>query len=250
VTANVTSVGPSILGAPKLTVLVVDDEPMVVEVLGRYLRREGFHVTSAASGPAALQAALDPDHPPRLIVLDVMLPGLDGLEVCRRLRELHHTAPIILLTARGEEADRIAGLGLGADDYVVKPFSPGEVVARVKAHLRRLDMDTRPPESDGKLRGGDLELDTLNRTVTVRGQPAALTAKEFDLLHYLMARPGQVFSRDDLLDTVWDPQFTGDPGTLSVHIRRLREKIERDPSRPTHVKLVWGLGYKFDPSNS
>jgi two-component system, OmpR family, response regulator ResD len=232
----------------KPTVLVVDDEPIVVEVLGRYLRREGFHVTTAASGPEAWAAALDPEHPPRLIVLDVMLPGIDGFELCRRLREEQRdTVPIILLTARGDEADRISGLGLGADDYVVKPFSPGEVVARVKAHLRRLDMDTRPPEPDGKLRGGDLELDPVNRTVMVRGQPAALTAKEFDLLAYLMAHPGQVFSRDELLDAVWDPEFTGDPGTLSVHIRRLREKIERDPSRPSHVKLVWGVGYKFEP---
>jgi two-component system, OmpR family, response regulator ResD len=249
VTASVSSVGPSILGAPKPTILVVDDEPMVVEVLGRYLRREGFHVATAATGPQALEAALDTEHPPRLIVLDVMLPGMDGLEVCRQLREeIRHTVPILLLTARGAETDRIHGLGLGADDYVVKPFSPGEVVARVKAHLRRLDMDTRPTAADATLRGGDLELDPVGRSARVRGEPARLTGKEFDLLHYLMARPGEVFSRDDLLDAVWDPQFTGDPGTLSVHIRRLREKIERDPSRPTHIKLVWGVGYKFDPS--
>jgi DNA-binding response OmpR family regulator len=235
------------LGDPKPTVLVVDDEPLVVEVLGRYLRRDGFDVTSAASGPEALAAAIDPDHPPRVIILDVMLPGIDGLELCRRLRAERHTTPIILLTARGEEADRIGGLGLGADDYVVKPFSPAEVVARVKAQLRRVEMDTRPPPPDRRLRGGDVVLDPVERSVIVRGEPAGLTSKEFDLLHHLMSNPGAIFSRDELLDAVWDPRFAGDPNTLSVHIRRLREKIERDPARPSHIKLVWGLGYKFDP---
>jgi DNA-binding response OmpR family regulator len=230
-------------------VLVVDDEPIVVEVLGRYLRRDGFQVTSAASGPEAWQAALDPERAPQVIVLDVMLPGLDGLELCRRLRqEQRLTTPIILLTARGDEADRIGGLGIGADDYVVKPFSPGEVVARVKAQLRRLQLDTQPPTASRRLKGGEIEMDPVNRTVSLRGQPAALTAKEFDLLHHLMAHPGQVFSRDELLDAVWDREFVGDPGTLAVHIRRLREKIERDPSRPTHIKAVFGMGYKFDPS--
>jgi DNA-binding response OmpR family regulator len=131
---------------------------------------------------------------------------------------------------------------------VVKPFSPGEVVARVKAQLRRRQMDCQPPRPDGCLRGGEVVMDPVQRTVTVRGQPAALTAKEFDLLHYLMAHVGQVVSRDELLDAVWDQEFVGDPGTVAVHIRRLREKIERDPSRPTHVKVVWGLGYKFEPS--
>lgn len=231
------------------TILVVDDEPMVVEVLGRYLRREGLQVTCATSGPEGWQAALDPDQPPRVIVLDVMLPGLDGRELCRRLRQEHHlTVPIILLTALGDEADRIGGLDVGADDYVTKPFSPAEVVARVKAQLRRLDMDARQPAADGRLRGGEIELDFLARTLTVRGEPVSLTAKEFDLLHYLMARPGHVLSRDALLDAVWDREYAGDPGTLAVHIRRLREKIERDPSRPTHLKVVWGLGYKFEPS--
>jgi DNA-binding response OmpR family regulator len=235
------------LGSPKPLVLVVDDEPIVAEVVGHYLRRDGFAVVSAHSGPAGLAAALDPAHTPQAIVLDVMLPGLDGLEVCRRLRQSHVTAPIILLTARGEESDRIAGLGIGADDYVVKPFSPAEVVARVKAQRRRVQLDTTPP-GDGQLRGGEVELDPLERGVKVRGQPVALTAKEFDLLHYLMAHPGDVFSRDDLLDAVWDKEFVGGPATVTVHIRRLREKIERDPSRPTHLKVVWGTGYKFDPS--
>ena len=235
------------LGAPKPLVLVVDDEPIVAEVVGHYLRRDGFAVMSAADGPSALAAAMDREHVPQAIVLDVMLPGMDGLEVCRRLRQSHVTAPIILLTARGQEADRISGLGIGADDYVVKPFSPAEVVARVKAQLRRVRLDTAPPD-DGHLRGGEVELDPVNRALRVRGQTVALTSKEFDLLHYLIAHPGEVFSRDELLDAVWDRGFAGGPATVTVHIRRLREKIERDPSRPTHLKVVWGTGYKFEPS--
>jgi DNA-binding response OmpR family regulator len=219
----------------------------VTDVLGRYLRRDGFAVTIASNGPEALRLALDRENPPNIVVLDIMLPGLDGLEVCRRLREQRVTIPIILLTARGDELDRIGGLGIGADDYVVKPFSPAELVARVKAQLRRVRLDTQPRD-DGRLRGGELELDSTNRSVRVRGQPLALTAKEFDLLHYLMAHPGEVFSRDDLLDAVWDETFGGGPATVTVHIRRLREKVERDPSRPTHLKVVWGSGYKFDPS--
>jgi two-component system, OmpR family, response regulator ResD len=235
------------LGGPKSHVLVVDDEPIVVEVVGRYLRRDGFAVTTASTGPEGLAAALDPEQAPHVIVLDVMLPGMDGLEVCRRLRQEHVTVPIILLTARADEADRIGGLGIGADDYVVKPFSPGELVARVKAQIRRVRLDTLPP-TDGRLRGGEVELDATNRALKVRGQPVTLTAKEFDLLHYLIAHPGEVFSRDDLLDAVWDQNFVGGPATVTVHIRRLREKIERDPSRPSHLKVVWGTGYKFDPS--
>ena len=235
------------LGAPKPVVLVVDDEPIVTDVVGRYLRRDGFAVTTASTGPDGLAAALDAENAPHIVVLDVMLPGLDGLELCRRLRQEHITVPIILLTARGDESDRISGLGIGADDYVVKPFSPAELVARVKAQLRRVRLDTEPP-TDGRLRGGDVELDPTNRALRVRGQQVVLTAKEFDLLHHLMAHPGEVFSRDDLLDAVWDQSFAGGPATVTVHIRRLREKIERDPSRPSHLKVVWGTGYKFDPS--
>jgi DNA-binding response OmpR family regulator len=236
-------------GSNAPTVLVVDDEPIVVEVVGRDLRREGFRVVTAATGPEAWAAAIDAAQPPDLIVLDVMLPGQDGLEVCRRLRtERGTTVPIILLTARADEADRISGLGLGADDYVVKPFSPGELAARVKAQLRRVDMDTRPPEPDHRLRGGEVVLDPWARSVEVRGSAVALTAKEFDLLHFLMAHPGEVFDRDALLDAVWDRDFFGDQSTVTVHVRRLREKIEREPSRPAHVKAVWGMGYKFEPT--
>lgn len=237
------------LGSHKPIILIVDDEPIVVDVLGRYLRRDGFAVTTTTTGPEGLRAGLNKDSPAQVIVLDVMLPGFDGLEVCRRLREQHVTVPIILLTARAEEADRIAGLGIGADDYVVKPFSPGELIARIKAQLRRVRLDTEPPR-DGHLRGGEIELDPLNRSVRIRGQPTALTAKEFDLLEHLMRHPGEVFSRDDLLDAVWDRTFSGGPATVTVHIRRLREKVERDPSRPTHLKVVWGAGYKFEDNPS
>jgi DNA-binding response OmpR family regulator len=237
------------LYAPKPTVLIVDDEPIVRAVVGRYLRRDGFTTVSAATGPEALSAATDPDQPPHVIVLDIMLPGVDGFEVCRQLRERRVTAPIILLTARGEEQDRIGGLGIGADDYVVKPFSPGELVARVKAQLRRVKLDTEPPQ-DGHLRGGEVDLDPINRSVRVRGANVALTAKEFDLLQYFMQHPGTVFSRDELLDAVWDETFVGGVATVTVHVRRVREKIERDPSRPSHLKVVWGSGYKFDPDGA
>jgi DNA-binding response OmpR family regulator len=231
------------------TILVVDDEPMVVEVVERYLRREGFAVVAAATGDQALAAARARGRAPDLIILDVMLPGVRGDEVCRRLREEHGALmPIILLTARGEERDRIKGLGVGADDYVVKPFSPGELVARVKAQLRRVAMDTTQPARPGTLQGGDVALDPGDRTCIVRGKPVALTPKEFDLLHHLMEHAGEVLSRDELLDRIWDEQFFGYPGTVTVHIRRLREKIERDPDLPAHIKTVWGVGYKFEPS--
>ena len=233
---------------PRQTVLVADDEPIVVEVVGRYLRRDGFRVVTASTASEAWHAALNADQPPALIVLDIMLPGGDGLDICRRLRERGVRVPILLLTARTDEADRIAGLSLGADDYVPKPFSPGELAARVKAQLRRVQLDTEPSPSGGALHGGDLRLDPRLRTVESRGVPISLTPKEFDLLHYLMAHATRTFSRDDLLDAVWDRDYFGGPSTVTVHIRRLREKIEPDPARPTHIKLVWGVGYKFDPS--
>jgi DNA-binding response OmpR family regulator len=156
--------------------------------------------------------------------------------------------PIILLTARGEEGDRIRGLGLGADDYVVKPFSPRELVARVQAQLRRVQLDREPWRGDHRLRGGEIVLDPSQRTCTVRDQPADLTPKEFDMLRFLMDNAGRAFNRNELLDAIWDEDYMGDPSTVTVHIRRLREKIEHDPERPTHIKTVWGVGYKFDPS--
>jgi len=233
----------------KPTILVVDDEPMVVEVVQRYLVREGYRVVTASTGQEAFARATDAESPPSLVVLDVMLPGMDGVEVCRKLRaEAHLSMPIILLTARGEERDRISGLSIGADDYVVKPFSPGELVARVKAQLRRVQLDIRPPRPDGHLHGGEVTLDPRQRICEANGKPITLTPIEFDLLHHLMEHSGEVLSRDDLLDSVWDPSFEGDPSTVTVHVRRLREKIEPDPDRPSHIKTVWGLGYKFDPS--
>ena len=234
---------------PIRTILVADDEPMVVEVVQRYLVREGYQVVTAFNGTDALAAALDRRRPPDLIVLDVMLPGMDGMAVCRHLRrEAHASMPIILLTARGEESDRIRGLGLGADDYVVKPFSPRELVARVQAQLRRVQIDREPWRGDHRLRGGEILLDPSRRTCSVRDQPADLTPKEFDMLRFLMNHAGRAFNRNELLDAIWDEDYMGDPSTVTVHIRRLREKIERDPERPTHIKTVWGVGYKFDPS--
>ena len=225
-----------------LRILVVDDETIVTEVIERYLRREGYQVDVAADGQHGLDLArsLAPD----LIVLDVMLPRLDGLEVCRRLRA-ESNVPIILLTAKGEETDKILGLGLGADDYVVKPFSPGELVARVKAVSRR----TRavPSAEAGALRFGELRILPRQRAVEVADRPIDLTAKEFDLLHFLASHPGQVFTREQLLDQVWDYEYVGDASTVTVHVRRLREKVEPDPVRPRWVKTVWGVGYKFAP---
>jgi DNA-binding response OmpR family regulator len=222
-------------------VLVVDDEAMVTEVVGRYLQREGFDVDLATDGEAALRLARE--RHPDLIVLDLMLPKIDGLEVCRSIRR-DSDVPIIMLTAKGEEMDRILGLELGADDYVVKPFSPRELLARIKAVLRR---GTRAPlESGDALRFGELRINPKTRVVEVRDQRAALTAKEFDLLYFLASAPGQVFTRDQLMDHVWDFAYAGDASTVTVHIRRLREKIEPDPERPTFLKTVWGVGYKFE----
>jgi DNA-binding response OmpR family regulator len=223
-------------------ILVVDDEPIVTEVIERYLRREGYEVHLAADGARGLE--LSRSVAPDLVVLDVMLPKLDGLEVCRTLRA-EGNIPIILLTARGEESDRILGLGLGADDYVVKPFSPGELVARIKAVLRRAR--ATPAADAGALRYGDLRIVPRQRVVEISGKSVDLTAKEFDLLHFLASHANQVFTREQLLDQVWDYEYVGDASTVTVHVRRLREKVESDPVRPRWVKTVWGVGYKFTP---
>lgn len=220
--------------------LVVDDEPMVREVLTRYLEREGFTVDVAEDGEAALVsfAASRPD----LVLLDLMLPRVDGLEVFRRMRADASTA-VIMLTARAEETDRVVGLELGADDYVTKPFSPREVVARVRAVLRRSAAGT-----DGDLiAAGDLELDGSRREARRGGELIRLTRKEFDLLFLLASHPGRVFSRAELVEEVWDFAWVGDTATVTVHVRRLREKIEDDPSDPRHLITVWGVGYRFDP---
>jgi DNA-binding response OmpR family regulator len=224
-------------------VLIVEDDATVAEVVTRYLEREGFAVESVADGRDALERV--DAHLPDLVVLDIMLPGLDGLEVCRRLRALA-PVPVVMLTARGSEEDRVLGLDLGADDYVSKPFSPRELTARVKAVLRRagsplVDVDrTETLEYDG------LSIDVSAHEARVRGELATLTAREFELLAFLARRPRQVFRRDELLEQVWGYSY-GDTSTVTVHIRRLREKIEDDPSAPRHIATVWGVGYRFDP---
>jgi DNA-binding response OmpR family regulator len=227
-------------------VLVVDDEPIVREVLSRYLTRAGFEVSAAADGQAALE--IFEASRPELVVLDLMLPRVDGLEVFRRIRASDGAA-VIMLTARGEETDRVVGLELGADDYVAKPFSPREVVARVRAVLRRT-RDVAPAghgSGDEVMRFAGLEIDPRTREVRVDDRRVELTPKEFDLLRFMASSPRTVFSRLRLLDELWDVAYEGDPSTVTVHIRRLREKIEADPSNPRHLLTVWGAGYRFEP---
>jgi DNA-binding response OmpR family regulator len=223
------------------TVLVVDDEPIVREVVVRYLEREGYRTLEAGHGDDA--RALLERQSPDLVVLDVMLPGADGLELCRWIRS-RSELPVIMLTARGEEADRIVGLELGADDYVTKPFSPRELAARVRTVLRRSSAAGGPTE---RLAFGGLELDADTREVRRDGAELKLTAKEFDLLWFLASHPRRVFSRDQLMSSVWGYEAALDTGTVTVHMRRLREKIERDPSHPEHLQTVWGVGYRFVP---
>jgi DNA-binding response OmpR family regulator len=225
------------------TVLVVDDEPIVREVVVSYLQREGYQTLEAADGDHAREL-LERDEP-SLVVLDVMLPGTDGLELCRWIRA-RSNLPVIMLTARGEEADRIVGLELGADDYVTKPFSPRELATRVRAVLRRTSPGSPKTE---RLSLGDLEIDTRAREVTKGGDSLKLTAKEFDLLVFFARHPRQVFSRDQLMDRVWGYGPALDTGTVTVHVRRLREKIEDDPSHPHSLQTVWGVGYRFNPSS-
>ena len=222
-------------------ILVVDDEPSIRDVVERYLRREGYSTLSAADGEEALERAADAD----LIVLDLMLPKLDGIEVCRRVRA-DSDVPIIMLTAKSEEIDTLLGLKIGADDYMTKPFSPAELVARIGAVLRRSHGAPRSPEDIVQV--GALRINPRLRTVERAGQSVELTAREFDLLHFLASSPGQVFTREQLLDKVWDFTFPGDTSTVTVHIRRLREKVEPDPVRPRYIKTVWGVGYKLDPA--
>jgi DNA-binding response OmpR family regulator len=220
---------------------VVDDDPTVSDVVRRYLEREGFSVGLAADGPAALAAfgAQRPD----LVVLDLMLPGIDGLEVCRRMRAVDPALPVVMLTALGEESDRVLGLEIGADDYVTKPFSPRELVLRVRSVLRRAA--PAEPESPALLTDGDLEVDPARRIVRLRGAGIALTVREFDLLVFLMRHPGRVFRRAELLEQVWGWTF-GDQSTVTVHMRRLREKVEDNPAEPTRIVTVWGVGYRYE----
>jgi DNA-binding response OmpR family regulator len=223
------------------TVLVVDDEPTIREIVVAYLKRDGYRTLEAADGNRARE--LLESETPNLVVLDVMLPGTDGLELCRWIRS-RSKLPVIMLTARGEESDRIVGLELGADDYVTKPFSPRELAARVRTVLRRAE----PPQTEEEQLSFDgLVLDAGAREVRRLGKPVRLTAKEFDLLWFLASHPRRVFSRDDLMRRIWGYSAALDTGTLTVHVRRLREKLEDDPSRPRHLETVWGIGYRFTP---
>jgi DNA-binding response OmpR family regulator len=221
------------------TVLVVDDEPIVREVVARYLKREGYRTLEAADGNRARE--LVEQGTPDLVVLDLMIPGTDGLALCRWIRSSSQL-PVIMLTARGEEVDRIVGLELGADDYVTKPFSPRELVARVRTVLRRAEPSVTAAE---RMTFDDLELVPGTREVKKAGRALQLTAKEFDLLQFLASHPRHVFSRDQLMSRVWGYSAALDTGTVTVHIRRLREKIEDDPSHPRFLHTVWGVGYRF-----
>ncbi len=223
------------------TVLVVDDEPIVRDVLVRYLEQEGFRTLQADDGETA-RALLERESP-SLVVLDLMLPGSDGLALCRWIRS-RSELPVIMVTALGEEQDRLTGLELGADDYLTKPFSPRELVARVKAVLRRTTPEAAKAEV---IETGDLRIDAARREARRRGERLALTTLEFDLLWYLAGHPNRVFTRDELMSGVWGYTSALDTGTVTVHIRRLREKIEDDPSRPRHLETVWGSGYRFTP---
>lgn len=227
---------------PAARVLVVDDDPTVSEIVATYLDRAGYTVNRAADGPSAVAqaAAIRPD----LVVLDLMLPGLDGFEVCRRIREEQGRVPVVMLTARGDEDDRILGLEVGADDYVTKPFSPRELALRVTAVLRRAGS---PPAAAGSwLRADPLALDPTARRALRSGTELALTVREFDLLAFFLRHPGRVLGREELMRRVWGWEF-GDLSTVTVHVRRLREKIETDPATPRFISTVWGVGYRFDP---
>jgi two-component system, OmpR family, response regulator ResD len=228
---------------PRRRILVVDDDPTVAEVVAGYLDRAGFAVERVADGPSAVvrAAAVRPD----LVVLDLMLPGMDGLEVCRRIRQAG-PVPVVMLTALGDEDDRILGLEVGADDYVTKPFSPRELVLRVQSVLRRAGGRTAPGPW---LRSGGLALDPAARRALRDGQELALTIREFDLLAFFLRHPGRVMGREELMRRVWGWEF-GDLSTVTVHVRRLREKIEDDPARPALISTVWGVGYRFDPPDA
>ena len=229
----------------KQSVLVVEDEPIVRDVLVRYLRHAGYEVGSAADGEAALVAVRN--HVPDLVLLDLMLPRLDGLSVFRRIRDSAGRPAVIMLTARGTETDRVVGLEMGADDYVAKPFSPREVVARVRAVLRRGNATEAADVTPSRLSFGGVEIDARAREVSVDGERVELTPKEFDLLAFMAQNPRVAFSRIRLLEEIWDVASDCDPSTITVHIRRLREKIEAEPSNPRHLLTVWGLGYRFEP---
>jgi DNA-binding response OmpR family regulator len=226
-------------------VLVVDDDPTVSDVVRRYLEQDGHLVRLATNGADALAAAAA--APPDLAVLDLMMPGIDGIEVCRRLRRQWPDLPVVMLTALGEEADRVLGLEVGADDYVTKPFSPRELVLRIRSVLRRATPAAEPEPA--VLSDGGLRADVSRRVAHLDGEPLQLTVREFDLLAFLMRHPARAWSRAELLEQVWGWQF-GDQSTVTVHVRRLREKIERDPATPLRILTVWGVGYSYEPAGA
>ncbi len=225
-------------------ILVVEDEASIAEVVSLYLKRAGYISQIASDGRQAM--TLFERRKPDLVILDLMLPEVDGLSLTRWLRE-RSNVPIIMLTARRAEIDRITGLEMGADDYVVKPFSPQELVSRVRAVMRRLGREQGEAEPDRQLSFNDLNINPLTRVVTLKDTTVELTVKEFDMLYLLARHPRQVFTREQLLERVWGSAQYIDPGTVTVHVRRLREKIEADPSQPTRLLTVWGVGYKFEP---
>jgi DNA-binding response OmpR family regulator len=225
------------------TVLVVDDEPAVRDVVVRYLEQEGYRALAAADGDAA--RGMLARESPGLVILDLMLPGVDGITLCREIRA-SSDLPVIMITALGEEADRLAGLEVGADDYLTKPFSPRELIARVKAVLRR-SAPPAPPRPSGRIELDGLVVDADRREAQRDGEGLRLTTLEFDLLWFLASNPDRVFSRDELMAAVWGYTAELDTGTVTVHVRRLREKIESDPARPRHLETVWGSGYRWTP---
>ncbi len=235
--------------ASRGTILVIEDDPDIAELLTIHLPDLGYAVDHAADGPTGLERVRSGAY--ALVVLDLMLPGLDGLEVCKRIRADDRYLPILMLTARAEEFDKVLGLELGADDYLTKPFSVRELMARVKALFRRMDIDRQRAEGDHPpvLRFGDLVVDAEKRKVTLRHQTVEVTAKEFELLLLFARHPGKAYSREELLDQVWGYQYSGYSHTVNTHINRLRNKIEADPSNPVYIKTVWGLGYRFAESD-
>ncbi len=236
---------------PAGRILVIDDDPTVAEVVAGYLTRAGYRTDRAADGHRGLALALAPDTRPDLLVLDLMLPGIDGLEVLTRLRAGEEGAglPVVMLTAKCDEADRILGLELGADDYVTKPFSPRELVLRVQSVLRRSRAGAAPAAPAGPVVSGDVTLDAQARRAYRAGRELLLTLREFDLLAFLVRHPGTVFARPELMQRVWGWDF-GDLSTVTVHVRRLREKVEDDPAAPALISTVWGVGYRYDPAGS
>ena len=226
------------------TVLIIEDEQNIVDILSFNLGREGYDTLEALDGPTGLQLALEQN--PDLILLDLMLPGMDGFEVCRRIREAGSSVPIVMLTAREEEDDKVRGLELGADDYITKPFKNRELIARVRANIRRVDMTSAPPASSAPAGAGRVTVDEERATIYKDGRPMELTQREYDLIRYLAARPGKVFSREALMEHVWNYEgYVGDVRAVDVAVRRLREKLEDDPANPRFIKTKRGMGYYF-----